>query len=293
MSRRLSNTILAALLGGAFAGPALANPITLVNDPFTDGGVTNGADPSDIAYFRTGGSTALSVPTLGTGLTGNALRYDPAGNTFAKFLGFFPDADANSLQELAVGDVLELRFDIRFETAPGSVGSGLRFGLFNSNDTQQTDDFAGNAGSNFNGRIDDRGYFFGMNVGTNATSGTDLFEESDADGSPLGGAITGVSNVFDSINAGTTAFSLRFKIERTAVSQLSLGLSINGGALESVFDNTPVTTAFDTVVIGQGNQAIPFLVDNVNVAYTAVPEPATLALAGVGAALVLGRRRTA
>ncbi len=281
----------------AFVGTAAhAAPVTLVNDTFDVGTPptprNDAADPNDISFFRTGGSSTLTVATTDTGLTGNALRFAPS-STFQNFLGFFPDADAdaNSLQELAVGDRLELAFDVRFETAPSNASAGFRFGVFNSNDAQQADDNFGSSANNFNARADDRGYFFGVNVGLDAASGTGLNEEVATDGTLLGGANPTITTVFNSVNAGTSPVNFRVVLERTGENALSIGLSINGSPLETFVDTTPLTTAFDEIAFGAGGNSEPFVVDNVNVTFTPVPEPAGItALLSVGA-LLLRRRR--
>ena len=107
-----------------------ATTILYVDDQFTDGASTDGADAKDIAWYvnNTGSSTTSSVGTDAIINTGNALRMNTTA-TFRKFIGVF-----SSTITISQGETLQLGFDYRFhETA--NVGGVFRFGLFNNGGT--------------------------------------------------------------------------------------------------------------------------------------------------------------
>ncbi len=138
------------------AGGLQAAPIVLLNDGFTDNGITNGADLFDTAWFRDAGASSIFTATDGTltpPVSGNpTLRYTGAANNNA-FSGNFTS------QGLAVGD--NIRLDVTYRTdglgANRNVSS-LAIGLYDSNGTLQT------ANGFATARSDDAGYFGVANV---------------------------------------------------------------------------------------------------------------------------------
>lgn len=265
--------------------PAMAT--VLVSDPFTDGGRTNGADALDIAWWQTGGTGPLAMFAVQNdpSTSSNALFRDPNGG-FSSFIGFF----GATAQSLAVGDSISLSLDVRFTTLPANQNNAFRFGLYNSQGTQQADDFGGNSGNNFNNRLGDAGYYAGLNFGT-ASNLSAFFREVDTGGVLVGGAeVVGVGTNFASVVVDLLPHNLRLIVSRTAVG-LDLSYSYDNGTPVVRSDTTPITTAFDTIVIGQGNAVNPFYIDNVNVVYTPIPEP-TLAAVLLGTACLALRRRS-
>jgi len=264
--------------------PAMAT--VLVSDPFTDGGRTNGADALDIAWWQTGGTGPLAMFAVQNdpSTSSNALFRDPNGG-FSSFIGFF----GATAQSLAVGDSISLSFDVRFTTLPPATNNTFRFGLYNSQGTQQLDDAPGSTPT-FNGRVGDAGYYAGLNFGT-ASNLSAFFREVDTGGVLVGGAeVVGVGTNFASVVVDLLPHNLRLIVSRTAVG-LDLSYSYDNGTPVVRSDTTPITTAFDTIVIGQGNAVNPFYIDNVNVVYTPIPEP-TLATVLLGTACLALRRRS-
>jgi len=264
--------------------PAMAT--VLVSDPFTDGGRTDGADALDIAWWQTGGTGPLAMFAVQNdpSTSSNALFRDPNAG-FSSFIGFF----GATAQSLAVGDSISLSFDVRFTTLPANQNNAFRFGLYNSQGTQQLDDAPGSTPT-FNGRVGDAGYYAGLNFGA-ATNTSAFFREVDTGGVLVGGAdVVGVGSNFASVVVDLLPHNLRLIVSRTAVG-LDLSYSYDNGTPVVRSDTTPITTAFDTIVIGQGNAVNPFYIDNVNVVYTPIPEP-TLATVLLGTACLALRRRS-
>ncbi len=264
--------------------PAMA--AVLVNDTFSDGGRTNGADALDIAWWQTGGTGPLAMFAVQNdpSTSSNALFRDPNAG-FSSFIGFF----GATAQSLAVGDSISLSFDVRFTTLPANQNNAFRFGLYNSQGTRQLDDAAGSTPS-FNGRVGDAGYYAGLNfgIGTNSSA---FFREVDTGGVLVGGTeVVGVGSNFASVVVDLLPHNLRLIVSRTAVG-LDLSYSYDNGTPVVRSDTTPITTAFDTIVIGQGSAVNPFYIDNVNVVYTPIPEPTTAAVL-LGMACIVLRRRS-
>jgi len=262
--------------------PAMA--AVLVNDPFTDGDRTNGADALDINWWQLGGGGSLAVQNDPSTSSSALLR--TAGG-FSAFIGFF----GATAQSLEVGDSISLSFDVRFTTLPANVNNAFRFGLFNSQGTQQADDNFGSAINNFNGRLGDLGYYAGLNFGAVGNNNAFFKKPLNTDGTLLGGtSIIGVGSPFASVVGDLLSHNLKLTVSRTA-GGLDLSYSYDNGTPFVRTDETPATTAFDTIAIGQGNATNPFYIDNVNVVYTPIPEP-TLAAVLLGTACLALRRRS-
>ena len=77
-------SFLALLSCLAFLTGGIAFAQIIVSDPFTDGARTDGADPLDIAYFRsvasTGSGLVFAVNNSFAGFVGNSLAVDPSGD---------------------------------------------------------------------------------------------------------------------------------------------------------------------------------------------------------------------
>jgi hypothetical protein len=263
-----------------------ATTVLYVDDPFTDGGATNGADAKDIAWYvnnTTGASSSVAVDAvIGTG---NALRMT-ATQSFRKFIGVF-GASVTILQ----GETLQLSFDYRFhETA--NLANGLRFGLFNNGGTSATADNAAGDSDNF-------GYGGATNPGATSTTGTRVAYEAAGD-AVLGGTAPGALVFFgssgDSVDSGTISKgTVFFSITRNLDDSISLSSSINGQTAASGTLASPATSpeflnyGFNEVAIGVGGTAADFSIDNVLV--QVVPEPSAALLGGLGALFLLRRRR--
>jgi hypothetical protein len=283
MSAQFTTAMASLLTAGLLATSAIAAPITLVNDPFTDGGRTNGTDPQDIAFFNsgfTGGGSSFGVENDPV-LASNALRTVPGTFTFVKFVGFF---DAVTL---AAGDSLTLSFNYRVESAPNQA-SALRFGLLNSAGTRQTSDGSSTlAGVT---RTDDSGYGIATNIGATGSNTTTNREPAGDD--TLGGSnfTPFGSNAASVVHDPNTVYSATLTLARTATG-LDLSGSLAGVTIPVRSDATPVTSTFDQIAFGTGNASFNFSIDNVSVTTTAVPEPTAMALMAAAVPLLIRRRR--
>ena len=133
-----------------------ANAVIIVDDPFTDGSVTNttGGDLGGTVYYKTTGTAGVTLAvqddSAGIG-SGNALLFTPNGN-FQGFLTNFP-----AVQLANAGETFRISFDIRFTQTPANDGSGLRWGVYDSSGTLVTTHGGSTA--------DDKGYGFPFNPG--------------------------------------------------------------------------------------------------------------------------------
>lgn len=275
---------IAALGIAALSWCSVAGGSFIVIDGFDDGGRTNGADPLDIAWYRTVNTGSLDVFYDSGAMNSNVLRFTP-NITFVAAAGVLPTTF--SLDN--VGDYIELSFDFRYLNTPGSQTSGLRWGIYNDAGAPATADDTSSADPNnvaYNhASKNDFGYYFNLSTGTGSTA-HQLWRESGGTGSITAGT--------DRTQIGANETTLP-KVANTAVHSgfLRITKTAAGVNLKAGVDNTTyfdqettdtVYTSFNGIAFGNAgnNQVIYF--DNVRV--EAVPEPgmllpALLALAGL------------
>ncbi|HSI08406.1 MAG: hypothetical protein ACAH89_02905 [Rariglobus sp.] len=259
MTRRLSERILCVALMILCLPCARLRAELLVEETFSDGGRTNGADARDSAWFTIDApGTALAVvdDTAGIG-AGNALRLSPT-TTSQGLTAMLP-----YLVTLEDGEVLRLSFTYRFTgTTNLNQGGRLRFGLYNSWGTPTTSD------ANDVVRPNDDGYYAGTNPGSNNTAGTTLARESNGSELTMSGGATGIGVAGASVSGGTTAHAAVFTVTRSGNS-IVVSASIDGQTAAAATDTEPVTTSFDEIAITFGIAAppSPMLIDNVTVEY--------------------------
>lgn len=253
---------IAVLIGGAGVVPAffiddvqVAYDATVVNDPFTDGARSDGADPQDIVW-RTVGTPTVAIVNDAAGLaSGNAMQLTST-TTFQALIGHCPWIYLNN------GDSVMLSFRWRFTGTTGlNQARVLRFGLHEFNGTPAITDNTG-------ATVNDRGYFIAANAGATG-SNTSINRETGADPVLSGNDVTVIGSAGASVVAGTTAHSATFTITRSGNS-LSFSANIDGQAAASATDASPVTYAFDQVgiLLGGGSVTSPLVVDNVEIKYS-------------------------
>lgn len=301
----------------SFAEKAKAQ--VFVNDTYTDGGRTNGADPLDISWYGISSNFFQTVSTppqiqlsvvedaiLGTG---NALNLDnPSFVTFnpsflpAHFaVGTFAPVSLGS----NVGDTLELSFDFRFTTQPSLsttlidfpavVGSGLRFGLYNSGDTPVTTDILASLVGSGTAVEDDGGYLvtYGL-AGTNSVGlSRENFNAGDSITGGNGGvglaSTTSVSSIDD-----TTPHTAKLVLERLDSQLIRLTASIDGFSLEAFDSGSTIIDSFDQIAVRSQFSDLDLNIDNVVIqarTTTSVPEPSTsVPILGLGLGWLLKRK---
>jgi hypothetical protein len=275
-----------ALVSSLGLSASHATTIIHVDDPFTDGGATNGADAKDITWYLNNTASATTTVANDTVInTGNALRLN-ATSSFRRFIGVF-GATITILQ----GETLQLSFDYRFHEA-AAAGNNFRFGLFNNAGTVASGNGAPVDSDNF-------GYASVTDPVTDSTTGTRVAYETAGD-SVLGGSTPGamvfIGSNGTSVNSGTTSKgSALFTITRNLDDSIFLSSSINGQpAAFATLANPPsgsefLNYSFHEVSIGVASTAADFSIDNVLV--QVVPEPSAALLGGLGALMLFRRRR--
>lgn len=259
MCSGLSKKVLCVALIVLGLSPVHTRAELLVDEPFSDGGRTNGADTRDVAWFTIGApGTALAVvdDTAGIG-AGNALRLSPT-NTSQGLVAMLP-----YLVTMADGEVLRLSFTYRFTgTSNLNLSARLRFGLYNSWGTPTASD------ANTVVRKNDDGYYASTNPGSNNAAGTTLARESNGSELTMSGGATGIGGTGASVNGGTGAHVAVFTVTRSGNSML-VSAGIDGQTAATATDSEPVTTSFDEIAVsfGIGATPSPMLIDNVTVEY--------------------------
>lgn len=278
-----------ALISSLTLSASHAASVIYVNDPFTDGGASNGADAQDIAWYVNNSTNASSSVENDTVInTGNALKMTTATTTatFRKFIGVI-----GSTISILQGETLQLSFEYRYHAA-ANLGNGLRFGLFNTGTNSASGDNLPSDNDNF-------GYAGVTNPGLDSATGTRVAYEAAFD-AVLGGTAPGALVSFGpsgaSVNSGTTSKgSVLFSITRNLDDSIFLSTSINGQAAASGTLVSPASGSeflnyeFNEVAIGNGGTSANFSIDNVLI--QVIPEPSAALLGGLGALLLMRRRR--
>ncbi|MES2597781.1 MAG: polysaccharide lyase family 8 super-sandwich domain-containing protein [Verrucomicrobiota bacterium] len=266
----LASLALMALPWQSFGG-------TVVHDPFTDNSATNttGGDPLGLVWYRNSTSAAtLAVGDDASVAPASKALILTATSTFRGMLAFFP------VQTLTAGQVLTLRFDFRFTSAPADNSQSFRFGLYHSNATRQTGDATGTAT-----RFDDFGYGVYTNAAADSPSGTRLFLEKAGDdilGGSSPGGLSGQGTASQSFACGTTArHSAVMRIKRQADDSLLLTAQLDTGTIASATITAAADKffSFDMIALHNGGASATesFLIDNATLVVNAPPTVALTA----------------
>mgnify|MGYP001555356642 CR=1 FL=1 len=283
----LTGCIAVLILLAAFSPPAGAWVETRLNDPFTDGADTDGADPLDTNWYGLESAIDSGLPPTVDGGTLVTRIHDAALGEFKSVTLAFP------------GDYVEVSADIRsVNTLADATDSGWVLGLFNSRGTPLTYDIDSNGGDTAP-VADDDGYWVTKFVDGDDT--TDDFLIKEAVDKLRGGIFQ-----WEDTTLSTTGTGINATDESSHEIGLRITLADNRADLEvyAWFDtyNTTYTyvggatgsvgLTFDEVVIGgaSGQSDLQTRIDNILVT-TNVPEPASAALVLLGAAAMLNRRR--
>jgi hypothetical protein len=263
--------------------PVLA--ATVVSDPFTDGGRTDGVDAQDVAWWKAYNSTtAFTLDVENDGVLGSSLHYKNVTTDVRRraVANFTPQSLTN------LGDKITLSLDFRLASLPPYVDT-IRFGLFDAGSSLLTaDTLSGGTATIVNGDV---GYFTGLGAGALQST---LYEEKGTE-TLMGG--TDQKN-WDRV----TDFGISDTLKHTA--SLILTLTSTGVSMDVVVDTVTVLTGVDTdgsvvtfnqIAIGGSTiyTALDIFVDNVKVDFTPIPEPATLSIFALGALAALRRKHRA
>ncbi len=269
---------------------ARAAPGTLLNETFTDGDRATGSDAMDTSWYFTNGPI-VSVGT-DTVLPGNTLSLTTTSTSTSIFRRLAGEFTSQSLTN--VGDKITLSLDFRLTSlgTSGNTNRAFKVGLFNNNATSITADVTTTAESTITSLSDDKGYFVGIGSGTTGT--TALMREDGTGASFMAGTdiayLTPASGTFPQIQ-DLLLHTLVFSVEMDSTSTMKVNFMLDGDPLKSLTagGGTTLYTTFNEVGFSNGAYQTGFVIDNIKVEY--IPEPATLALMGVGGTVLLRRRR--
>lgn len=292
----LKNSVLAvvALLG--FCLPSYG--VVLLDDTIADGSRTEQNLSAESAWFS---STAANI----TATAGNLALAGPSGS--ALYLTYFTPSTA---QTLNVGDKLQVTLSFNLNNvAAQNTSRGLRIGLFDfSGGTRvAADTFSTGAGTGAPG-ANVLGYALNMNMGTTfgvagplqimARTNTTSVNLMGASGDlfAIGGNGPGLAG--DPAFAASTPYTMIFSATRSSATSVDISTAFFGSGLaitNTVTDSTFNYTGFDAFAIrpaASTSGASMYNFTELKVEYLPVPEPSTIALAGLAAfGLVASYRR--
>lgn len=286
----MKNTVLftAALVLVAAALPA-ARAAAVFSDDFTDGDRAGWYKVNE----GTAGNMAISIVDDTILGSGNALQMIPSGATRKGLVQSFADVT------LAAGDFISLSFDYRFPFPTGVKNQqrNFRFGLFNNGATVVGSDLLAGDTASTDIAGNDAGYFGSISTGTSL--GSRITKDTGTSGYLTGSPTTpsDISTILDATSqagiADTSKHSAKIVILKELSGSATASLYMDSVLVGSGTDVTPTSLVFNEVVFctySTSSINLGYVIDNVVIDYTAVPEPATMALLGAGALAFLRRR---
>lgn len=268
---------------------------------------TSQVDAAPVSIWRTFKASPATV-IAGQGTNSPTIGATDASATATRIIGYFtPQTLVN------VGDKLSLTFTVSFNDAVGVTNSGsgdnFRFALFdlNGENVPAAENVASNGSADTNNFL---GYWAGVMTGMGqgaagslrkrtVTSNNDMFANTTAPGSLTSPPITGTNVAFTGLVNGEgteTLYAGELTITRTLAGvDVSGGFSGNGGSnVFTASDATPVSLTYGAVgfLNAGGISADQVIFQNVDVTFTAIPEPSSIALLGLACGITgLAARR--
>lgn len=275
----------------------------LLNDTWADGSRSETSLPNESAVW-------VSHPA-GVTVSPGSLLYDQTASSGSQKLWTYFTPDGSPIS-VGVGQQLITTIDFTPKVALYDNSSrSFRFGLFNDpTDPQVLEDLNSDGGGTGAPWTDATGYGVQLALSTGVSASTDanVGKRTDQSNSSLmgsSGAWTFSSGGDPIVNSLDTLYTMTFTLDRVAADQMNLTFSIadSGGVIStySVSDDPngsatlgtgPLATDFDQLFFRFSNNtstadAIEFSRFKVEL----VPEPSTLALAGLMALGLVGYRR--
>jgi hypothetical protein len=207
----------------------------LVHDPFSDGGVTNGADLDDVAWSVTGNTLAVVTDTT----------LDPVSpNRVAEFSINTANKDEYatfalpSAVTLAVDEGLRVSFRLRHTGTPRADASATGVSLA----------FTPNAGSAPWNNANNREYFLRTSYGQAGALG-EIRKTGTGGAQLLNVGTQTLATGLASINAGTDVATVSLEVLRTGENSVRIRYRLNNGPAQEVTDTSDVVTTFNRVFL--------------------------------------------
>jgi hypothetical protein len=207
----------------------------LVNDPFSDNDVTNGADPLDVAWSKTGNTFAVVTDTtLDPDASNRVAEFSISTSNKDEYLSF----PLPSAVSLAVDEGLRVSFKLRHTGTPrpdvSATGVSLAYTL--------------NASSSPWNNVNNREYFMLTSYG-NATPQGMIRKTGTGGAQLLNSGTQTLATGLASINAGTNVTNVSLEVFRLGESAVRISYRLNGGPEQSFTDTSDVVTAFNRVFL--------------------------------------------
>ena len=276
-------------------GLTLAAPLAgMAGTVFSDNFITDSSLATPPWYNMNNSSSASYAlnPTAGQGLA-LTVTTGATGKTDQEFAQF----TATPITLATVGDSLTLTVNFNSTNFSGNTG-GLLAGLYNTQGTVASSNLLGTATGG--PTADDQGYFGIMGFNTSAGTSTKFFSRQGgaADANELGyyssmtaSSFTQLTSFLATTNANlanSTAYTLTYTITKGASSDTISAVITQGSTQVDGWNSTDASGLYNTFdeldFGGYGkNAAVDLNITQVTVSdLLTVPEPSTLALAGLG-----------
>lgn len=310
MKTALSRFVRFSCLGAVLLVIAIVNGQTAANvildETFPAVRATANALPDSAAWYYSRGSSYVTTPSSGGSMT---LDANTGGTGFINLLTYF--TPAGSPVSLAVGESLTAAFSFSLTHQSGvtvaNAKERLRFGFYDSSGVRISSDGTGGSGAAmFNTGY--KGYTAYLNTKTSTEAPLALYTRNGGNNN-LGNTGAAHSEIgtrqggVDTANslADNVSYTGTYTITRTGDNELSITMSLVGGALDGFsgsWTTSAAYTAFDTfaLVVGSGQTYDSITLNGLSITYNSntIPEPSALALligAGILIAAVNLRRR--
>ncbi len=255
---------IAAVTAASLSISGLASGAVLVNDTFDVGASPSigddADDPQDVAWTAVRGGASLD--TADTAFTGNALQLEATGiTTFNQVKAALPAP----VSLTHIDDFIRITAQVRAYTALEDNGSGFRLGFVDSGSTTSSlfGKIAVGASSNLEAA-------FAPNPQTGGSNNVNLNSTA--------------SDGFDDQDVHTVSVTL----VRTA-SGADVTVTFDGDSVTGSASASQLAGSYDEIWLATGSVTTDFRYDNIVVETGVIPEPASLALFGLGGLWMLGR----
>lgn len=212
----------------------IANTESLVNDPFTDGGITNGADALDVPWALSDSNnatfTVVQDSALDPDAPNNVAQLAIAATNTERYLAFPLPSEVS----LAVDEGLRVSFRLRHTGTPRSDAASTGVSLAHTPSNSPWNN------------VNNREYFFKTSFGSD-TNLADIRKTGTGGAQVLNTGTQTLASSLPAINAGTDPLVVQLEVYRLGESSMRVRYQLGNNAPQEVVDTSDVVTSFNRV----------------------------------------------